>query len=449
MTHLYTGQLDEMSHDTLLETLHAAQKCGLTKIQTEILRALNDRSLRIRDVCIMSQKARDLKLQNVIDFFRLTLERSPNQTLRLENFRHLSLEVVCETLRPDSFCADEIDILTAIHGWCKQQQPSDEDKEKLLALIRLPLVPAEELSGSVRETGLFSDHRLSQAEHIQHWMIRDAEFRAAVVRGDGSVSRPELHESIGSDPIVYRWRPWTRTDIELNEVSIVNHLKFELMHRVESSYCVEVSKDLNKWIRVVDYSDYPCRSLQDVYFEPQMVRYIRGVVSNCPEDVRFELANFQVSYSRRRPKHHRGIRIAEENVARAELGARVDRCFGEQNYLLMTATAGKVEHLKWARHKIGSGPIVIQLPQPYIVGSMRFLLKDSEAYSYHADTSVDRYEWDRVADYTSEFRSSWQVIHFEPRPVIFIRIKGTASLTMTEVCFVLTRYVDPVPGDNS
>ena len=41
------------------------------------------------------------------------------------------------------------------------------------------------------------------------------------------------------------------------------------------SYYIEVSMDQKDWIRVVDYSKYYCRSWQELYFTPRVVRYIR------------------------------------------------------------------------------------------------------------------------------------------------------------------------------
>ncbi|OQR73196.1 btb poz domain-containing protein 9-like [Tropilaelaps mercedesae] len=49
---------------------------------------------------------------------------------------------------------------------------------------------------------------------------------------------------------------------------------------------------------------------------------------------------------------------------------------------------------------LGSGYIVVQLPQPYMVDSMRLLLWDCDArsYSYYVEISVDKKKWTRIAD---------------------------------------------------
>jgi hypothetical protein len=46
------------------------------------------------------------------------------------------------------------------------------------------------------------------------------------------------------------------------------------------SYSVEVSLGQEEWKKVVDYSLYQCQSWQDLYFEEEMVQYIRIVGTN-------------------------------------------------------------------------------------------------------------------------------------------------------------------------
>ena len=56
--------------------------------------------------------------------------------------------------------------------------------------------------------------------------------------------------------------------------------------------------------------------------------------------------------------------------------------------------------LGYTCHQIGSGGIVIQLTQPYIVSSMRLLLWDCDnrSYSYYIETSYDNLTWSKVVD---------------------------------------------------
>lgn len=69
---------------------------------------------------------------------------------------------------------------------------------------------------------------------------------------------------------------------------------------------------------------------------------------------------------------------------------------------------GDTEHYDWDSgytcHQLGSGAIVVQLPQPYAIDSIRLLLWDCDdrSYSYYIETSVDQQNWRLVADKTKE-----------------------------------------------
>lgn len=43
------------------------------------------------------------------------------------------------------------------------------------------------------------------------------------------------------------------------------------------AYYIEVSVDQKDWVRVIDHSNYFCRSWQNLYFEPRVVQYIKVV----------------------------------------------------------------------------------------------------------------------------------------------------------------------------
>ena len=92
-----------------------------------------------------------------------------------------------------------------------------------------------------------------------------------------------------------------------------------------------------------------------------------------------------------------------------------------------------------------SGAIVVQLPQPYYIGSIRLLLWDCDdrSYSYYIDVSTDHLQWHRVVDMRNEKCQSWQTITFPPRPVCYIKIVGTHN-TANEV-FHCVHFECPAP----
>lgn len=93
----------------------------------------------------------------------------------------------------------------------------------------------------------------------------------------------------------------------------------------------------------------------------------------------------------------------------------------------------------------GHGAIVVQLAQPYYVDSLRLLLWDCDnrAYCYTVEVSVDNNKWTMIKDNSTVPCRSWQVIRFNPRPVVFIRIigtKNTANEVRGSAAFIITSF---------
>lgn len=123
------------------------------------------------------------------------------------------------------------------------------------------------------------------------------------------------------------------------------------------------------------------------------------------------------------------------NVATINKSAVVIEGVSRSRHALLN---GDTKHYDWDSgytcHQLGSGAILIQLGQPYIISSLRLLLWDCDdrSYSYYIESSVNIWDWETVVDYTRENCTSWQVVHFTPRPIVFIRIVGTHN-TANEV----------------
>ncbi|KAH9643423.1 hypothetical protein HF086_016712 [Spodoptera exigua] len=69
---------------------------------------------------------------------------------------------------------------------------------------------------------------------------------------------------------------------------------------------------------------------------------------------------------------------------------------------------GDTENYDWDQgytcHQLGSGAIVVQLAQPYLLSSIRMLLWDCDYrhYSYYVETSLNNWDWEMVCDRTRE-----------------------------------------------
>lgn len=66
---------------------------------------------------------------------------------------------------------------------------------------------------------------------------------------------------------------------------------------------------------------------------------------------------------------------------------------------------------------------------------------DDRSYSYYIESSVNVWDWEMVVDYTRESCKSWQVIHFAPRPVVFIRIVGTNNTANEASIFTICNKI--------
>lgn len=92
----------------------------------------------------------------------------------------------------------------------------------------------------------------------------------------------------------------------------------------------------------------------------------------------------------------------------------------------------------YTSHPFGNGEIVIQLGQPYYVGSIRLLLWDpkNRSYGFYVQTSVDNNIWTLAVDMRDRDieSSSANDLQFTQRLVLYVKIIGTkCSLEGDEV----------------
>uniref|UniRef100_A0A7E4UTL7 F5/8 type C domain-containing protein n=1 Tax=Panagrellus redivivus TaxID=6233 RepID=A0A7E4UTL7_PANRE len=83
-------------------------------------------------------------------------------------------------------------------------------------------------------------------------------------------------------------------------------------------------------------------------------------------------------------------------------------------------------------HTIGTGCIMLQLPQPYLLDQMKLLLwdKGKRQYSYHVEISTDKKQWTRIIE--KNLVSSWREVKFNHQPVVFVKIGGPHNTANTD-----------------
>ncbi|OQR73193.1 BTB/POZ domain-containing protein 9-like [Tropilaelaps mercedesae] len=434
LRYIYTGRvsLGTLKEDMLLDILELSHQYGFEALQGAICRYLQE-ILSVRNVCTVYDKAQLYSLDQLSQTCCRFIDRHAAGILNSDAFLQLSAGALKEMLSRNSFCAKEVDIFEAVHRWYvdKDQRITDSAMAEILKQIRLPLMDTADLLGPVRSSKLFNpDCLLDAIKTKKECPDVDLNYRgqlvidenvATVAHGAHVVTGEPRHELL--EPKAMRSydadRGFTRHTIddengitvELGGMFIINHIVLLLWDKDPRSYSyyIEVSLNQEDWCRVIDHSTFLCRSVQKLYFEPRVVRY-----------------PFKLS---------QGIVVPEENMACVERSACVIEGVSRSRNTLIN---GNFTVYDWDSgytcHQLGSGYIVVQLPQPYMVDSMRLLLWDCDArsYSYYVETSVDKKEWTRIADRTGQLCRSWQILTFEPLPVVFVKIVGTHN-TANEV----------------
>ena len=225
--------------------------------------------------------------------------------------------------------------------------------------------------------------------------------------------------------------------VKLGMACIINKINMLLWDRDQRaySYYIEVSMDQSDWVRVVDHSQYHCRSWQFLYFPQRVVRYIRVVGTHNTVNKVFHVVTLEAMWSEDPVNLHHGLLVPRENVATLSRSALViEGVCRSRNALLNGDTQNYDWDSGYTCHQLGSGAIVVQLGQPYSLHTMRLLLWDCDdrSYSFYIEVSVNQRDWEVVCDRTKDYCRSWQVINFTRRPVVFIRIVGTHN-TANEV----------------
>lgn len=228
------------------------------------------------------------------------------------------------------------------------------------------------------------------------------------------------------------------------------------------SYYIETSvNQTNGWERVIDHTKYHCRSWQSLYFPSRAVRYIKLIGTHNTCNRVFHVVALEAYYTAKVPTLVNGLILPTYNVATVDMSAVVIEGVSRTRNALLNGdvknydwdsgytchqlgkneTKRNLTRKKWADLKflcknpnIGSGVIVIQLGQPYCIGSLRLLLWDcdSRTYSFYIETSVNQKDWEMAVDKREEQLRSWQQFTFPPRAVVFFRIVGTYN-TANEV----------------
>ncbi|XP_060810795.1 BTB/POZ domain-containing protein 9 [Amyelois transitella] len=457
LRYVYSGHmgLSLLREECVLDMLGLAHQFNFQQLEAAISDYLRQ-VLALRNVCAVLDAARLYGLDALMDYCYNFLDRNATEVLKHDTLLQLSVEALQGLLERDSFFAPEVDIFKAVCNWFTANQMwvksegGQAQVEKILKCVRLTLMSLEELLTVVRPFSLVTPDMLldaiqektrTKSTELRHRglllpeenvasakrgaRVLSGDMRAALLDGDTDgydMERGYTRHTIGDDGAGILVRLDART--------IINHIRLLLWDRDNRSYAyyIEVSVDQKDWVRVIDHSEYFCRSWQNLYFEPRVVQYIKLVGTSNTVNKVFHAVALEAMHTARVPPLQDGLIKPIHNVATLDLSAVVIEGISRTRNALLN---GDTEHYDWEHgytcHQLGSGAIVVQLAQPYLLSSVRMLLWDCDYrhYSYYVETSLNYWDWETVCDRTRDACRSWQVIYFSPRPVSIIRIVGT------------------------
>ncbi|XP_026286758.1 BTB/POZ domain-containing protein 9 [Frankliniella occidentalis] len=495
--YIYTGHMSlaHQKEEVILETLGLAHQYGFVDLEASISDYLRQ-VLQILNVCMIYDAARLYQLPGLTKVCCSFMDKNAQEIIHHESFLQLSPTGLKDLIQRDSFYAPEVEIFCAVVDWVRNNQSesidnssvyssqdgSDDSIENIvlseaasavLSAVRLPLMSLLELLTVVRPTNLIPADTILDAiasrnqgrdtelryrgclmpeENMAHpshgTQVLQGGMRSALLDGDSKnydmergYTRHAINEE-GDEGIL----------IKLGTEAILNHFKMLLWDKDVRSYqyYIEVSMDQKDWVRVIDHTRYFCRSWQFLYFEPRVIRYIRIVGTNNTVNKVFHVVSFEAMYTNTQFTLEKGLIVPKHNVATVEKSASViEGVSRSRNTLLNGDTSNYDWDSGYTCHQLGSGSILVQLGQPYMLDSMRLLLWDCDdrSYGFYVEVAVNPWEWEVVVDKSRESCRSWVTLHFERRPVVFIRIVGTHN-TANEV-FHCVHFETPAQTDDS
>ena len=468
LKYVYTGKmnLNELTVQQILEIFQMSHEYNFKALNETISKHLIS-ILSLKNVCTFYDLSNFYEIDELRTACLHFLDHNAEQVLKQENFLRLSKTNLKSILLRESFCASELNILMAVNRWIKANP--DENGKVLYQQIRMNLIDLEQLIELIRPSELLNPDEILDLIYstvknkekdyrcftIPEVSIASEKFETKVIHGEleilgskkrgnwNEVSRAPEQDDEASDADEEKeieHQKIVSNLIKPNEESClliqfkypfkINLIKMMLHHKDDRyySYYIETSLDAENWTRVVDHTAYTCRSGQFLYFESQVVRYVKGVGTACNNCDHLEVSSIECLYTEEQYELAKGLIVPKSNVATLEKYAQVIEGVSRIKDVLLFGDSFVCDpDISFTCHQLGNGSITVQLAQPYMIGSVRFLLYDNDKrkYGYEVFVSVNRKNWIKVANDAKRNCRSWQTIKFDPLPVVFIRIFGT------------------------
>ncbi|KAJ3643698.1 hypothetical protein Zmor_026394 [Zophobas morio] len=440
---LYTGSITISTSDldASLDLISLAHQCSLTDLEYAVGNKIKS-LLSLKNICSILNTANLYDLVELRDACHSFADEHASEIIDNDCFEGLSQKSLIKVLERDTFFAPELEIFKSVARW---SQKNNDVAGLVVKCVRLSWLSVVEIVSTVWPSKLVDCEDLLQAiaevvdvkpreynrraKLLSGVNLATSEHKAVVITG-----RKNITELLAGNRNIDLHADHDINSNEKNGITIkfdhafvINHIHMMLWDGEVRfyQYYIEVSTDQKNWKKVIDHRQYACRSVQNLYFEKVIAQYIRVVGTHNSRHPEFHIVFFEAYFKDNIPRIVNGIVCPTTNVATVDKKAIVVE--GINGPALLDGITSNYNNYTY--HAVGSGSIVVQLAQPFMLSSMKLLLwnKDSRFYKYYVEISINKSEWIMIADHRNEENKSWQIIRFSERPVVYVRMTGTGA----------------------
>ncbi|XP_055304267.1 BTB/POZ domain-containing protein 9-like [Sitodiplosis mosellana] len=484
LKYMYTGclSLAALESHQIIEVYDLAEQYDFSASMKKIILDYLTANLTLDNCGSMLNAAHLYSIKDLQTACMKFMDCHSMELLDHDSLKALPVDSLCTLLKRDSFYAPEIEIFKAVCNWSTHNPGADV--KAALSTVRWSELSANDLLNVVFPSSVLDRMQLlNLMEGCNKLSNANSRVSCSKSEIEENFATPELGAKTisGENPSAllsgnftdfdwktgYTYHPITRgiinkiteaplsscITVDLGKIRFINNIKFLLMDEDSRSYSyyVDVSVDGKEYTRLFDYSEHYNRSWQDLYFNSRPVRFIKLVGTwatgleesrtDCSYDDKyyisydsFDILGLRAVYTTNYPDLVDGVIKPAKNVAKVECGALVEGGGGTNMLNLNLDEFTCHEKNRY---------ILLQLNQPYHIGSLRMLLGNSmnhsNKYSFLIETSMNKGTWTMAVDKRNEYLTGWQEFDFAPRSAIFIKITGTQS----DINFICTYFECP------
>ena len=231
----------------------------------------------------------------------------------------------------------------------------DENNKELYKLIRMNLINIEQLIDQIRSSELLTSDEIldiiqstvknKQKNYrcftIPETNIATTKFETKVIHGElkilnngTNIDKSQLNFKYEDDQLEHREivsnliKPNEETCllIQFKYPYKINLIKMNLNSKDERSfsYYIEISLDAENWKRVIDYTEFICRAQQFLYFNAEVVRYVKVVAKQCNNCDHLEVTSIECIYTNENYELYKGFIKPKKNIATIDKSAQVN-----------------------------------------------------------------------------------------------------------------------------